>query len=185
VTQGATTWLRLLAVALCCLLTTGCPGRAGRQHVTDSGPKKLYLDANLGFGLTVSGDWPRSFVTPPAGSVAPYAVRWNLDPGNRASRTVIEVAVFAAGPEPDREELIRRLRRQFPGFELTAVSELPGRNRPQWDVLGHTGRSTFLVRYLLAGGRLFQLSLFARPEDFDAARSLFDAVTASFDPLDD
>ncbi|TYO99925.1 hypothetical protein EDC39_10185 [Geothermobacter ehrlichii] len=177
--------LRHVAALLLCVLLAGCLGNAGRQDIADSGPKTLYFDANLGLSLTVSGRWKRTFIIPPPESTAPYAVRWDCAPNNGNIRVLIEAAAFPGRGRPDRERLMQLLRRQLPGFELTAFSESPNRGRPQWEILGHTGRSTFLVRYILSGSRLYQLGLFTRPEDFDAARSLFDEVTSSFSPLND
>ncbi len=166
-------------LGLGCLLLCACAGT--RTRPVEAGPKKLYVDANLGCSVTIAAQWPRRFVAVPPGGAGTYAVRWMIktsDGGHTGS--LLELTRLARPYPQNAEAALQLVKRQWPAFVVTGVDDrTPGRI----DLVGHTAHLTLAVHLAALGEHWFELVLAAPPEQFDPLRRSFDRVAESLAAL--
>jgi len=149
--------------------------------------KKLFLDANLEFTLTVPQDWLRAFTPTRIGAPVSYGVHWQAPPDGPAETSIppeIRVDILAAGTPLDGPELTTAFERDHPGFTSTAARLLEDVLFSTLELLGHTPARTYRILYIQTPERLYRVSFSSRPEEFDRNQPLFDMVFQSFSPLD-
>lgn len=183
-TAGPTSMtFRLVLAGICLLGLCACAGTGKGSADKASGPRKLYVDANLGISVTVGGDWSRRFVSPPPGGDGSYAVRWLLAEGkDHLPDSLIEVALLANPAPADIDSALDLVKKQWPAFEATAIDDSRAH---QVELLGHTRRTSLLVRLINLSGKTFQLALITPPERFDSLRPAFEMVSNSLVPVPD
>lgn len=177
----------LLLLLLTALLVSGCSSSAPKNSAGKELTKKLYLDANLEFSLTVPEDWDRRFVTTPHYSTAPYAVLWSsaADPTQPENTPVeIQATVMKSRSAVDQQQLADLFIQSVPGFTSTTLRPLEDALIPTLELMGHSAVRSYRVLFIQDTGRCYQLSFSAPPEAFEKYRPIFDMVLFSFAPLE-
>jgi len=149
--------------------------------------KKLYLDANLEFTLTVPDDWSRRFLPATVGSPATYAVLWQ-SPVDKENPDIepaeIRVDLLSRQTSMDEKSLAGIFQLSHPGFNSTAVRRLEGALFTTVELLGHTSARSYQVFFIQAPKQVYQISFSSAPEQFAPNQQLFKLVFGSFVPLE-
>lgn len=175
-------------ILLTVFLLSGCGASAPKDADGKEFTKKLYLDANLEFSLTVPEDWSRRFVTTPQSSTAPYAVLWSSPVNSEEpDGAVIEIQATVMQPEDtdDPQQLADLFSQSVPGFNTTALRPLEDVLIPTLELLGYNAARTYRVIFIQDTDHLYLLSFSAPPEHYEEYRKIFDMVFFSFAPLDE
>jgi len=176
--------IRHLLLILLPILLISCGPKNPAEQVADL-PKRVYLDANLGFAVTIPEQWNREFVRSPEVSGAPYEVRWVAELPELPGKTIeVEVALFPPAPLEEAEAAgMEDFILAHPGFNLTARNQLEKLALPASESLGHTSRRNYQIFHIATPKYVYQIACSVPPEVFDNYVPLFREIIETFTPL--